>query len=92
MNDLLNNISVEKIWENKYQLNHFFKAKTGLLIKKNEYQRVLSIDFMDRTNVSQKISYMKTITDVEQLKNYFHYSLRSLRKSPFYTDDYELKL
>ncbi|MBW1766701.1 MAG: hypothetical protein JRJ65_06570 [Deltaproteobacteria bacterium] len=92
VNDLLNNISVEKIWENKYQLNHFFKAKTGLLLKKNEYQRVLSIDFMDRINVSQKISYMKTITDVEQLKNYFHYSLRSLRKSPFYTDDYELKL
>jgi hypothetical protein len=29
---------------------------------------------------------------VEQLKNYFHYSLRSLRKHPFYTDDYELKL
>jgi septation ring formation regulator EzrA len=35
---------------------------------------------------------MQTITDVEQLKNYFHYSLRSLRKSSFYIDDYELQL
>ena len=60
--------------------------------KKDEYQKVLSIDFIDKINISQKISYMETITDVEQLKNYFHYSLRSLRKSPFYTDDYELKL
>ena len=92
VNDLLNNLSVEKIWGNKYQLNHFFKARTGLFLKKDEHHRVLSIDFMDRINISQKISYMETITDVEQLKNYFHYSLRSLRKSPFYTDDYELKL
>ena len=27
--------------------------------------------------------------DVDQLKNYYHYSLQSLRKSPFYTEDYE---
>ena len=35
---------------------------------------------------------MEKIADVDQLKNYYHYSLRSLRKSPFYTDDYELQL
>ena len=35
---------------------------------------------------------METIKDVEQLKHYFHSSLRSLRKHRFYTDDYELDL
>ena len=30
--------------------------------------------------------------DVEQLKNYYHTSLQSLRKYPFYTDDYEDQL
>ena len=35
---------------------------------------------------------MDTIDNVEQLKNYFHYGLRSLRKRPFYTEDYELQL
>jgi hypothetical protein len=92
VNDALSNISVEKLWDNTYQLNHFFKAKTGLVMKKDTSQRVLSIDFVDKINISQKISYMGTITDVEQLKNYFHHSLRSLRKSPFHTEDYELQL
>ena len=40
----------------------------------------------------KKITHMETITDVEQLKNYYHYSLQSLRKSGFYTEDYELRL
>ena len=92
VNDLLSNIPVEKVWGDKYQLNHFFKAKTGLVLKRDAFQRVLSIDFVDRINISQKISYMGTITDVAHLKNYFHYSLRSLRKGPFNTDDYELRL
>jgi hypothetical protein len=35
---------------------------------------------------------MKTIDNLEQLKNYFHYSLRSLRKHLFHTEDYELEL
>ena len=35
---------------------------------------------------------METINDEEQLKNYFHSILRSLRKSPYYTEDYELRL
>lgn len=92
VNDTLSDISVEKLWDNKYPLNHFFKAKTGLVMKQDTSHRVLSIDFVDKINISQKISYMGTITDVEQLKNYFHHSLRSLRKSPFHTEDYELTL
>jgi len=92
VNDTLSNISVENLWEDTYELNHFFKAKTGLVMKKESAQRVLSVDFVDKINMSHKISYMGTITDVEQLKNYFHHSLRSLRKSPFHTEDYELQL
>jgi hypothetical protein len=92
VNDTLSNISLEKLWDNTYQLDHFFKAKTGLVMEKDIPQWVLSIAFVDKINMPQKISYMKTITDVEQLKNYFHHSLRSLRKSPFYTEDYELQL
>jgi hypothetical protein len=92
VNDTLGNISVKKLWDNTYQLNHFFKAKTGLVMNKDTSQRVLTIEFVDKINTSQKITYMGTITDVEQLKNYFHHSLRSLRKSPFHTEDYELQL
>jgi len=92
VNDYLNDITVEKIWEDRYQVTHFFKAKTGLLLHKDDSQRVLTVDFMDRINTLRKISHMKTISDVDQLKNYFHYSLQSLRKSPFFTDDYELQL
>ena len=92
VNDILNTLSIEKLWDNKYQLNHFFKAKTGLILKKEKFPNVLSIDCRERFNVSQKISYMNTIKDVDQLKKYFHYSLLSLRKNPFYLLDYELQL
>jgi hypothetical protein len=32
---------------------------------------------------------MGKITDIDRLKNYYHYSLKSLTKSPFFTGDYE---
>jgi hypothetical protein len=92
VNDSLANISIERIWGNRLLLYRFFNAKTGLLLKGDESKRVLSIDFADRITIPHKISHMQTITDVEQLKNYFHYSLRSLRKSSFYTDDYDVEL
>ncbi len=92
INDTLNSLSTENLLRNKYQLNNFFKAKTGLNLKKEYFPNVISVNFQSRVNISQKISYMDTINNVEQLKNYFHYSLHSLRKLPFYTDDYELQL
>jgi len=92
VNDFLNKLSMEKLWRDNQQLNSFFKAKTGIILGKEKFPNVLSIDFKDRINISQKISHMKTIDNLEQLKNYFHYSLRSLRKHPFHTEDYELEL
>jgi hypothetical protein len=92
LNDLLAQVSAEKLWNSKSYLNHFFKAKAGLVIRRNESQRVLTIDFKDRINIFQKISYMDTITDVEHLKDYYHYSLRALRKYPFQTEDYEMRM
>ena len=92
VNDFLNNLSIEKIWGDPYPINHFFKAKTGLILTKEFSQRVLSVDFVDRVNIPQKKAHMEAITDVDQLRNYYHYSLQSLRKSPFYTEDYEMEL
>ncbi|MEJ2724970.1 MAG: hypothetical protein P8175_10065, partial [Deltaproteobacteria bacterium] len=92
INDVLNSIPVEKLWENPYQMTSLLKAKTGVVLSKQDFHRVVTVDFADRVNVPQKISRMNAIHDVEQLKNYFHYSLRSLRANPFYTDDYELEL
>ena len=92
VNDCLSNIPLEKICGKALQSKDLFKAKKGIVLRKKESQRVLSISFVDNINTSHKILHMKTIGDVEQLKNYFHYSLKSLRATPFYTDDYELEL
>lgn len=93
VNDYLNTLPMERLWTNKDQIKHFFKAKTGLLLQKDDFPGVISIDFQDhRINIAKKLSYMETIKDVEHLKSYFHYSLRSLRKHPYFTDDYELEL
>jgi hypothetical protein len=62
------------------------------LLDKNEEQRVLTVDFVDRINASAKISYMGKITDIDRLKDYYHHSLISLRKSPFFTGDYQQQL
>ncbi len=92
VNDFLNTVSLERLFYNEYNINHLFKVKTGILLRKETLPNVLSVDFQDRVNISQKISYMTTIDNAEQLKNYYHYGLRSLRKRPFYTEDYELQL
>ena len=92
VNDALSHIAIEEPEENHGQLFQPLLGEAGLLIREEESQSVLFIDFVDGINISQKVSYLKTITDLEQLKNYYHYSLRSLRNTPFYTDDYELTL
>ncbi|MBN1848518.1 MAG: hypothetical protein JW932_08025 [Deltaproteobacteria bacterium] len=92
VNDALNQISIESIWRNKSSLNQLFKTKTGLVLQKDESRRRLVIDFIDKINIPQKISHMENITDIDQLKNYYHSSLQSLRNNPFHTDDYELEL
>ena len=92
LNNTLSNIRIDKLWNDENELNRLFKIKTGLLLTKDETKKVLTIDFVDSINISKKISHMATIDDVDHLKNYYHTSLHSLRKNPFYTDDYELQL
>ena len=92
LNHYLNGLSLERLWGNSYPMKHFLKAKTGLILKKDDFPNVISFDFRDRMNVSQKIAYMDTINTVDQLKNYFHRSLRAMRRYPFFTDDYERSL
>jgi len=92
LNDTLGNLSMDGLWSDGNLLTKLFKAKTGLILRKDETQKVLTLDFVDRVDIPRKISHMKKIMDVERLKSYYHYSLQSLRKSPFYTDDYELQL
>lgn len=89
VNDYLNTLSLQKIWEDKQLLSHLFSAKTGILLRKSHFPNLLTVDFKDRIDISRKILYLSSINDLEQLKNYFHYSLRSLRAYLFYTDDYE---
>ena len=92
LNHYLNSLSMKTIWSNKSHLNQLFRAKIGLLLRKEEFPNVLSINFRDPINISQKISHMVTINNIDQLKNYFHHSLQSLRKHTFYTEDYGLQL
>ena len=92
INDFLSNIPVERIWEERDIVQDLFRAKTGLVLENDPKNKVLEVNFTDRINISQKISHMGKIGDLEQLKNYYHTSLQSLRKNPFYTDDYERKL
>jgi hypothetical protein len=92
VNSTLGNITVGELWGDTKIINRFFKAKTGLLLSKDEHQKVLTISFVDKINPSRKIFHMQQINDVEHLKHYYHNSLQSLRKIPFRTDDYELQL
>jgi hypothetical protein len=92
LNDFLNDLPEKELWEEKHHMDRFLKAGTGLVLTRDKPRRVLFVDFVDRVDIRKKVSHMASITNLEQLKNYFHYSLQSLRKIPFYTDDYELEL
>ncbi len=92
LNDFLNEFTAAELWRNPQHLERFLGAGTGLLLRLDENTRVLTLDFLDRVDIRKKISYMDSITNLDQLKNYFHYSLHTLRKIPFYTDDYEIDL
>ncbi len=92
INDDLNTRSTDDILENDLQLDQFYNAETGLVFKEEKFPNVCSIDFLDSIKISQKLTYMEAINDVEQLKNYFYTSLVSIRKYPFFTDDYEEQL
>ncbi len=92
VNDALSRISLEDIWYNRKKLDHLFNAKTGIILEMDEEKKVLSIHFKDEIDMSRRISLMDNIEDIDQLKSYFHYTLQFLRKSSYYTDDYEVLL
>jgi hypothetical protein len=92
VNDALSRLPVQQLWESSSRLDDLFKARNGIVLSAEETYRVISVDFKDKINMAQKMLHMETISDLEQLKNYFHYSLRSLRKTPYYTEDYEQEL
>ncbi len=92
INDYLNTFVADDLMGDGQQLEHFFSAETGILLRKEDFPNVCSLDFQDSINISQKISYTHAINNVEQLKNYFHSSLHSMRRYHFQTDDYEEQL
>lgn len=92
VNDTLSHIPVDEVWKERSRLQEFFKGKSGIVLRADEGHRVLSVDFKDRINMRQKMLHMESIGDLQQLKNYFHYSLQTLRKTPYYTEDYEQEL
>ncbi len=92
VNEFLNRYEMQELWTDRHLIDRLFKAKTGITLTKEVFPDILSIDFQDRITIAQKISHIEEINDPEQLKDYFHYSLRSLRKYPFFTEDYEIQL
>jgi len=92
VNDVLNSLSMEKIWEEEHLAARLFNAQAGILLRRDRFPGLLSVDFQDEVAISQKISHLSSIQDLEELKNDFHDNLRLLRAYPFYTDDYERRL
>jgi len=92
VNDYLNRFTAQSIWESPELLDQVLEAASGLSLRVDRMQNALSVEFHDPADVAQKISHMGGISDPEQLKSYFHFSLQSLRKSQFFTEDYEIEL
>ncbi|MBN2419701.1 MAG: hypothetical protein JXL81_09980, partial [Deltaproteobacteria bacterium] len=84
VNDALSHISFEDIWYDRKKLDHLFKAKTGIILQKDETKKVLSVHFVDEINMQRRISRMENIENIDHLKSYFHYSLQFLRKNSYY--------
>ena len=83
VNDALSHIPADKMWGNPHGVQHFFKAKEGIVFGEDEKERVLSVDFVDSINIAEKIAHMIAIKNLEELKNYFHSSSAVLEKGSF---------
>ncbi len=92
VNHYLNGLSIDQIWRNRALLRHLFAAKTGLVLRRTPQPNVLAVDFRDRIDMARKVSRMAEIHRLDALKAYFHNSLRTLRRHPFHTEDYEREL
>ncbi|MBN1278112.1 MAG: hypothetical protein JXA35_11550 [Deltaproteobacteria bacterium] len=92
VNSHLNAISIEMLWESEYRADEFFKADSGVFLRKEAFPNVLTIDFQDRINIAEIISSMNAINDVSHLKNFYDDNLKRLNEYPFYSDDYKLQL
>jgi len=89
INDTLGNISVKELWDSRNTLNQFFNAKTGIILKKDEAHSVLTVGFTDIVNIRSKTDHMDKITDLDQLRAYYIYGMESLKKTTFFTGDYQ---
>ncbi len=47
VNDALSPIAADKMWGTPHGVQHFFKAKEGIVFSEDEKKRVLSVDFVD---------------------------------------------
>jgi hypothetical protein len=92
VNDYLNELPAEEIWADKEFPDHLFSKQSGVVLKKETYPGVITIVFEDRINILEKISVMKGLNNVEELKSYYHEALLSLSRHLFYTEDYEQEL
>jgi len=92
INDFLSAVSGKELFESRDGAAKFFKAKSGITLRKDETHGVLTVDFVDKVNMGQKLKRLGAIGDVDNLKKYFHVTLQALRNLPFQTEDYEVQL
>jgi hypothetical protein len=83
---------VETLWYDHSKVDRCFTAKTGIVLQMDVRHQVLSIHFVDRIDIKQKLTEMQQISDVDQLKSFYETSLDTVRKLPYHTDDYEADL
>lgn len=90
VNKLLNASSTSEIMGKRARIRK--AAKRGIVFSHHESTSVISVSFQDQLGIPDKIARMETIDEVENLKHYFHSSLKALRRYPFNTEDYEHEL
>ncbi len=88
INDWLNRIGIEEIWEKRKDRNFLFEEKEGIFLKKEAFPKVLTVKFRDKIDIHEKISFMKNIKNITQLDKYYSHLLSVLNEYPFYCDDY----
>ncbi len=88
INDYLNGIDVDDIWEYKDNPHYLFKEKEGLFLKREEFASVVTVCFKDRIDIQKRVFLMKRIDNIDDLRSYYKQILDMLRNYPFDFDDY----
>ncbi|MBW1982138.1 MAG: hypothetical protein JRJ12_13055 [Deltaproteobacteria bacterium] len=92
LSEELNRLSLEKLLSDGRLVARLRSAKTGLILRCDTEQSVVTVLFKDRLGVDRVLARLAASRDAGSLKKLYHRELKKLRNIGYFTEDYQRML